>query len=165
MPRPTSPRIDAAERDAKALELRKDGLTYTQIAERLGISRSTAHKHVTRGLHRTRQEPADELRRLEAERLNQLWAEAMAVLRRRHVLVQSGKVVKDDDGQPITDDGPLLQATTTLLRVMERRARLLGLDAPARHEVLTLDVIDAEIRRLEEQLTQAVPGARHSSSC
>jgi hypothetical protein len=160
MPRPTSPRIDAAERDAKALELRKDGLTYTQIAERLGISRSTAHKHVTRGLHRTRQEPADELRRLEAERLNQLWAEAMAVLRRRHVMVQSGKIVKGDDGQPITDDGPVLQATATLLRVMERRARLLGLDAPAKHEVLTLDAIDAEIRRLEEQLSQVAPHAK-----
>ena len=160
MPRPTSPRIDAAERDAKALELRKDGLTYTQIAERLGISRSTAHKHVTRGLHRTRQEPAEELRRLEAERLNQLWAEAMAVLRRRHLLVQSGKVVKGDDGQPITDDGPVLQATTTLLRVMERRARLFGLDAPARHEVLTLDAINAEIRQLEEQLSKVVPHSK-----
>ena len=160
MPRPTSPRIDAAERDAKALELRKDGLTYTQIAERLGMSRSTAHKYVTRGLHRTRQEPADELRRLEAERLNQLWAEAMAVLRRRHVVVQSGKVVKDDDGQPIPDDGPVLQATTTLLRVMERRARLLGLDAPAKHEVLTLDAIDAEIRQLEEQLSKVVPHSK-----
>jgi hypothetical protein len=84
----------------------------------------------------------------------------MAVLRRRHVMVQSGKIVKGDDGQPITDDGPVLQATATLLRVMERRARLLGLDAPAKHEVLTLDAIDAEIRRLEEQLSQIAPHAK-----
>jgi hypothetical protein len=84
----------------------------------------------------------------------------MAVLHRRHVVVQSGKVVKGDDGQPIPDDGPVLQATATLLRVMERRARLHGLDAPAKHEVLTLDAIDAEIRRLEEQLSKVVPHSK-----
>jgi hypothetical protein len=68
----------------------------------------------------------------------------MAVLRRRHVVVQGGKIVKGDDGQPITDDGPILQTTATLLRVMERHAGLLGLDA-----------IDAETARLEQQFSQS----------
>jgi hypothetical protein len=68
----------------------------------------------------------------------------MAVLRRRHVIVQGGKIVKGDDVQPITDDGPILQTTATLLRVMERHAGLLGLDA-----------IDAETARLEQQFSQS----------
>ena len=35
---------------------------------------------------------------------------------------------------PVIDDGPVLQAISTLLRVADRRARLLGLDAPAKVE-------------------------------
>jgi hypothetical protein len=35
---------------------------------------------------------------------------------------------------------------------LTRRARLLGLDAPTQHQVLTIDAIDEEIRRLEAEL-------------
>ena len=35
---------------------------------------------------------------------------------------------------PVIDDGPVLQAISTLLRVADRRAKLLGLDAPAKVE-------------------------------
>ncbi|MFC6575537.1 hypothetical protein ACFQBS_02020 [Planomonospora parontospora] len=37
------------------------------------------------------------------------------------------------------DHGAVLAAMDRVLKIMDRRARLLGLDAPARHEVLTLD--------------------------
>lgn len=34
----------------------------------------------------------------------------------------------------------------------ERKARLLGLDAPAKHQFLTMDMIDAEVKRLQVEL-------------
>jgi len=43
-------------------------------------------------------------------------------------------------------------AVERCLSIMERRARLLGLDAPTKHEVMTIDAIDAEIRHLEAEL-------------
>jgi len=45
-------------------------------------------------------------------------------------------------------------AVDRLLAVMDRRARLLGLDRPAKHEVLTIDAIDHEIARLMAQFGQ-----------
>lgn len=110
-----SRRTQAAEREKAAFALRIAGATYAQIAERLGVTTAGAHKMVKRVLERTRAETneiADELRRVEVERLDALtltlWKQATA-------------------GN--------LGAVDRVLRVMERRARLLGLDAPAKQDV------------------------------
>ncbi len=131
MPRPTAPSVTAAEKDARALELRRAGLSYRQVAAQMGVSVGAAWKYVTRGLDRTRREPADQLRRLEEDRLDLLQVQAAAVLRRTHYYVQGGEVVMRD-GEPLRDDGPTLNAIRVLLAVQERRARLLGLDEPTR---------------------------------
>ena len=74
----------------------------------------------------------------ELERLKDLERAARRVLTAHHVVVNSGKVVtdKDTEGKPykLTDDGPVIQAITALLRIAERRAKLLGLDAPTKIE-------------------------------
>lgn len=107
----TSPRrLAAAERRRLALEDRKYGATYRQIAERRGYaSASGAYKAVMTGLRETQQEPADAVRQLELARLDTLM---MALW-------------------PLALKGDGL-AIDRVLRVMERRARYLGLDAPAR---------------------------------
>lgn len=115
-----------AEKVRKAIELRKAGATYEKIAEALGYeNRSGAYKIVISALRDLVQEPARELRTLEAERLDSmtlaLWARAQ----------------KGD-----------LAAIDRLLRIMERRARLLGLDLPLAIDVggrepLTVHIVDA----------------------
>jgi hypothetical protein len=163
MPRPTSPSVAAAELDARCLDLRRSGATYRQIAGQLGISAANAHKRVTRSLDRTRREPADGLRDLELVRLDALQAAATAVLAATHHVIQAGKVVVDGQEQPYVDHGPVLAAVNTLLRVAERRARLLGLDAPAKVDatvdgtLTTVDEIDREVVRLEQELTDLDP--------
>jgi hypothetical protein len=96
-------------------------------------------------------EPAEELLRLELDRLDMMWRAAVEVLRRKHVTVSHGKVVIVD-GQPLPDDAPVLNAIDRLLSIQARRAKLLGLDAPKKIEVLSMDVIDAEILRLSAEL-------------
>jgi hypothetical protein len=163
MPRPNAPRVDAAQRDAQALELRAAGASYRQIAGRLSISVSTAWACVERGLVRTRREPADQLRTLEAERLDRLQAQAVKALEAQHVVIQGGAVVADSQGNPYVDYGPTLAAVRALLAVQERRARLFGLDAPTKVDarVMTIDQIDARIAELEAQLdTQDLAAGR-----
>ncbi|WP_433434953.1 hypothetical protein [Nonomuraea sp. CA-141351] len=93
----------------------------------------TAYEAVQRGLRNTLQEPADEVRRLELERLDELAQKAREVMRATHYLVSQGRVVRlTRGGMPLEDDGPVLQAIDRLLRIQERRARLLGLDCPQR---------------------------------
>jgi hypothetical protein len=150
-------KLAVRQREARALELRRDGRTHTEIAQILGVSRPMATRIINRGMDRIVKEPASQVRLIELERLDQLQVEALGVLRRRHMVVSGGKIICGDDDQPLLDDGPTLAAIRTLITIQERRARLLGLDEPARHELLTLDAVDSEIRRLEEQVAQANP--------
>ncbi|MCL5942763.1 MAG: hypothetical protein M1325_04475 [Actinobacteria bacterium] len=129
----------ARKREADALELRLGGATYEQIAARLGYkNRSGALRAVLRSLDRLIEpQEVEQLRRLELERLDRLllgiWYSAV-------------------HGEA--------QAIDRVLKILERRARLLGLDAPVRqehsgpgggpiqHEHLSESELDREIRRL-----------------
>lgn len=145
-----------AQRDAEAVRLRADGHTYEQIAQQLGYSdRSRARRAIEAALTASLREPADELRQMELIRLDSLWLEAVKVLHATHVTVSNGRVVmveRDGEPEPVPDDAPVLQAIDRLLKIMERRSKLLGLDAPAKVEVMSLDRVDAEIERLEREL-------------
>lgn len=100
--------IKALERQKQALELRMAGVSYATIAEQLGYSdMSGAHRAVGRALKRTLQEPADKLRELEAERLDKLLL-------------------------GLWPSRTNLGVVDRILRIMERRAKLLGLDAPTK---------------------------------
>lgn len=126
---PTAERLEA---EAQALDMRRAGVTYDVIGQRLGINPGVAHRYVSEALRRTLQEPADELRTLEVARLDRLefavWARAM-----------SGDQA----------------AVQSVLRISERRAKLLGLDAPVRAHVEVTDTVTAEIERLAASLALA----------
>jgi hypothetical protein len=162
--------IDHAAQDAAAAGLRARGATYDAIAIELGYcDRHAARRAVERALVATVTEPAAEVRQLELARLDEMYRAALAVLERQHLTVSHGKVVHTggvpviDDrgnvtwvgGEPLLDDAPVLQAIDRMIRIMERRAKLLGLDAPTKVEVITLDAIEAEIRRLNDELGES----------
>lgn len=143
-----------ARRDAEAARLRARGWSYAQIAEHMGYANHTgARQAVHRALQAVVQEPAEELRNLELARLDIMWQAAVAVLEANHYLVSQGRLIFLGP-RPLEDDAPVLAALDRMLKIMERRARLLGLDAPARTrvEVVTEDAVDAEIARLEQEL-------------
>ncbi len=111
-------RLQALERQRQALELRKEGKGFVEIAAKLGYKGpSGAHQAVMRALRRTLQEPCDELRRLELERCDALLAGLWPKAKKGHVA-----------------------SVDKVLKVMERRAKLLGLDAPTKID------IEAEVR-------------------
>ncbi len=121
-------RVTAAARRAEALRLRAAGKSYAEIARALGVNESTAWRLVKKEFDRLNaatRETAHEVRRLELDRLDglheALWPSA-----------KSGNT----------------QAIFAALKVMERRAKLLGLDAPtkvglegANGEITTEDII------------------------
>jgi len=112
-------RIQAKERQRQALELRKAGATYEDIASKLRYASATgAHKAVVRAMQAIIEEPAQEVRKIEIERLDRMLLSVWGQVR---------------DGN--------LGAIDRVLRIMERRARLLGLDAPtvAQHRMADAD--------------------------
>ena len=106
-------RMQALERQRRALELRTAGHSYQAIADALGYrGPAGAYQAVTNAATRLIQEPAEEVRRLELGRLD-------AMLRAIWPRVENGEL------------GAISQA----LAIQDRRARYLGLDAPVRIDV------------------------------
>lgn len=146
-------RVHDPFRDAQAARLKAAGLTFHEVGRRLGVSRSTAHRMTTRALREYVARPHAEARQLAEVELDQLARQAWQVLTGQHNAVSGGRVVTLG-GVPIEDTRPKLEALRTLLAIAERRARLLGLDAPAKRqvEVISESAVDAEIARLEREI-------------
>lgn len=122
-----------ADRRAKMIQMRLAGIDFDTIAERLGYSsRNHATKDLTRTLEANvaaERTAVEALREVETRRLDRLQAAAWSA------------AIQGD-----------LRAIETVLKVVAQRCKLLGLDAPQRHEVLTLDAVDEQIRLLNAQL-------------
>lgn len=155
--------LDSAARDAEAAWLRSRGLSFRQIAANLGYeNESGAYKAVQRALAAVPVENVDELRAVQGAQIDALTAKAIEVLESTHyAYTQHGELVRGPEGpngepgQPLIDDMPILHAIDRLIRLAERRAKLMGLDAPSRHEVTTLDYLDAQIRDAAAELARA----------
>lgn len=128
--------------------------TYSQIATELGVSVSTAHERVTRGMQAVPCEDVIEAKRLELAKLDNIERKLLVVLGREHVKIDHGQTIMEL--RTILDDAPVIHAAMALLKVQERRARLLGLDEPvrARIEVITEEMLDAEIRYYEAKFSE-----------
>lgn len=100
--------IARRERMAEALEMRKTGMSYRQIAARLDVSISTAHEYVTTALAEVTKEPAATLLAIELERLES-WLYAI---------------------EPAISEGDL-KAIDRGIRISQRIGKLTGLDALA----------------------------------
>jgi hypothetical protein len=124
--RPTPRNADLAAKERKALDLRIAGATFDQIAEKLEYAdKSAAYRAVTRALVSTVKPAADELRELEVARLDRLllavWPDALG-------------------GDP--------RAVANVLKIIDQRAKFLGLHAPTQVDVsatVTVDPADIEI--------------------
>lgn len=146
------PTLQGAERDAEAARLRSRGWSYPRIAAELGWQhRADAWNAVKRVLDATVREAGDQVRAIELDRLDTLYTAATEVLERRHITVSNGRIITLGD-EPLPDDGPVLQAIDRLLKIQERRSKLLGLDAPTKQNIsITPDRL-AALEALAEEL-------------
>jgi cytidylate kinase len=122
------------DRQRQVLTLVARGRTFRQIAAELGISVSQAHRDYEAGLRATLQQPADELRAKEMAVIEVVLEEAL------RIFLEAGNL------------NQRIRVLPGLTSVLERRAKLLGLDAPERRmvEVVSDEAIQAEIRRLTQ---------------
>lgn len=133
-----------AERHALALEMRKHGYSYEQIAEHYECSPASARGIVKLAIEKSIKEPGQEVIDLELQRLDQLYR-----------LSFNAALAGDVD------------AVTKCLSIMQRRAKYLGLDAPDKKEVTGKDggaiqvaaldlkgVSDSDLAKIKEMLAK-----------
>lgn len=148
---------DEAEQEEAVYKLWLRDLTHGEIARHLGLTVDQVRTRLDNARQRPRPEPLEQLRQAEADRLAELRRSAHAVKARPHVVVQGGRIVKDDDGVPLRDDGPTLKANRQLLEIGERWARLYGLNAPEKIELALEKRLDEESADIAEVLLKVIP--------
>lgn len=142
-----TPKTAAAElaiekRRAQVWDLRIKGKSTRQIAVALKVSVGTAHSDLAAVLERSKDENDD---RAETHR-----AISLARLERALDTVEKALIADACDAQGNKDHELQLKALDRLVRIEERRSKLLGLDAPTKVDTkvttVALDEID-ELRK------------------
>jgi hypothetical protein len=130
------------ERAARAFALRKAGLSYRDIGLELGVNHATVYKDVQ-------------------ATIKQFLDEA----REHHTQIMAIEAARLDDLQRVMWEQAAMgdrRAIETVLKIMERRAKLLGLDTPVATKqfnvTLTPDELaamsDSDLQRMIEQFSK-----------
>lgn len=144
-PSRTLPNPLRLERKRRAYGLKLRGFSYRQIGAELGIDVKDAHTLVKEELFDTTdvlREQVREHRQLELDRLesviSRLWVAAFPV---------------DEDGKAGEVDH---EAVRSLLRAMERKQKLLGLEAPQKHQV-DVSHLQSQVGLVVEMIARVIP--------
>jgi hypothetical protein len=135
-------RIESREMAQKALGYRRARMSYADIAKLVGYAHSSSAQRAV--LRELEQQPGDDIpavRKMETERLDAL-------------LLALWKKALNGDGWSVD----------RVLRIMERRSRLWGLDEPMKQqiEVITETVLDQEIARMTAALAEREAAIPHA---
>lgn len=122
--------VAVREREARVIQWRTQGMKWDDVAAREGYANAGgAYKAFIRGMRRIPAQAIDEHRRLQLEVIDAgvsaLW--------------------------PAYTQGKGY-AIEKMMMLMDRKARLLGMDAPTRHQVTVSDQMTAEIEALAAEL-------------
>lgn len=146
-----------AERASQACELYAQGWTFQRIADHLGYAtKGNVHRDVKRVLAETQSAGVELLRQKHGALLDRLLGKAIEIMERDHIAHSQGRIVRIGcpgldrgevqhsgctygvpgapycDGPALLDHGPKLQAINVAKGLLERSAKLHGLDAPVR---------------------------------
>ncbi len=139
---------------AEVYKMSLRGMSNVAIGKELGFSSETARTLIREYIEQLSVPLAEQMRRVEDEKLNRREALLWGVLDGKYETVSHGKVVLKDSGEPVEDLDPLFKADAALNRIAERRAGLWGLNTPVKteHMVTTASVVDENIASLIQEM-------------
>lgn len=156
-PRYTNANFAEEQRVCYLLRLR--GLSIRQIEEHVkteygwNLSKSTVENRIRCEIKETVEPLREEVRAMELDRLDQLQQIALGVMGADHPLVSEGRVVRvelpDGTKVPLQDHGPVLAAMDRFLKIQDRRAKLLGLDAAMKVDATITETTQIDIEAAE----------------
>lgn len=143
------------QRDRMILDLRSQGLPLVDIAKVTGISVGRVSQIVTEMIASLPKADVETYRKKELFQLDVMEERMLEIIKRRDVKVSaSGKIVFGEDGA-LPDDAQSMAAAQNLLKIQDRRAKLLGLDAPTR-----IDTTVNDVTAFSPEMTEKLEAAR-----
>lgn len=155
--RPGQPNLspERHERIVKAVALKLRGKSYRAIAADLGVSVSVAFDdvwHHFSEMDKLATEKLEQVRKIELARLDSMLEKLFDIVDREPTERLNSK--GEPSGETTDVDGTAVKAITAAAKLMERRAKLLGLDAPTKHQEVPAEPLpDSELAdKLKEAL-------------
>lgn len=169
---------------AEIMRLRRDypSMTWEEISHALkavgfDMGRQQCYMYYKKALKEIIREPTEEVVEMELARLDEMYSEVMRIMRAVHPVVSQGRVMwdilTDEEGMPVIDAltqapvkiklfdaAPKLAAVDRGLKIMERRAKLLGIDKEknANKEGLTPEEFASQILNAVSAMEEATGG-------
>lgn len=158
-PRKDPKRVD---RDKRILEMARDNYPYKAIAAEVGLSYQRVGEIVNEFYYEQVLPARDEARRAQIQRLEAYRQEILLRLKKHHIVVQHGKIVRLEDPEtgekkPLEDSEAALKCVDRLLKVEEQLAKMQGTFAPTQVDTRILEMtqqdqaVDDLIREAEKQ--------------
>jgi DNA-binding transcriptional MerR regulator len=178
--------LESLRRTQEILEYRKQGWTLAEIGAVIGIRPDNVQRRIAKWVKEQNETTRAEMQQVEAAKLDELERIAMDAVRTFVPLTSMGKVVYaplfdaqrqpvlNNAGQPvmlpIQDKAPVIAAIATTLKIIERRAKLFGLDAPVKQAYLFEDadaITDVTFRVIDtaEDVKKLVEAAHDAGGC
>lgn len=146
----------------KAVTLANRGLTHRMVAEQMmgdyaeGLSVTQVQAQVAVDISRALKEyrkrvdhGIEEKLTAATLRLNDIRRQLYRIISTDHYVLHQGEIVKDKEGRPLRDDGPVLAALGQLRALEEQQARLEGTNAREKIDI-------ALERRVDDEATDVV---------
>lgn len=141
------------ERNLRILALRRQCWTWDKISRDVDLSGNQCRVIYENEMKKATLPLVDDLRKMELDKLESLEEVCFKVLLDNHYKISaSGKLVYHGNA-PIEDPAPVLDAVRTLKLLMDRKAKLLGLDAPQKIEATVTENTEMD-RRLQEWMNE-----------
>ncbi len=153
---------ERAVRDERMWQRRLDGAEQDVIANEFGLTQARVSQILSKMIKERRQNMADKAAEWSLSRLKRMRDQVNAVLNAEHITISHGHIIRRNIGGEwdpesetwiggewvdVADHDPILRAIDRLLKIEEREAKLLGLDAAIKVETTsynyTVNGIDA----------------------
>lgn len=161
MPAPEEDPLARLERIKQAAHLKHVvGLTWDETAKATGFSSAqTVQQAVTRHMRKVARETERELEPMIAQldmRYDAMRKRVHGILTADHPMVQNGVIVRDANGVPLKDAGPVLAALGTWLRIEKQWSETHGTDASKKLEIALEKRSDLEANLIAEAVMAGI---------
>ena len=144
-----------AERNKTIWQLRLEGKSQAAIAEEVGLSQSQISRILDEMAENHSSEELDKYFILQLNRIEAMVEATWRMAQAEYLAHGNGKLIRDNDGNPIVDVSPNLAAYARYMDALKELNKMKGLYAPEKKEVsgqvdLAPEIME-RLRLMEEQ--------------